>query len=152
MIHMRHTSGLPHIHLPYIINHHLHFSCFRQLYNRMTTQILVWPWFKVTGVRKSKTFCANLSQCLSHLNGIWCTIETCGCDEPHTHFILSIEYSRKRTLFMRRTKSIQKRLNACQCARLRTGQANMTHYKDPWHSYMDKTIWHTWKSRPFLCF
>ena len=32
------------------------------------------------------------------LNGFGCTLETCWCYEPHTHFILSIHYSRERTL------------------------------------------------------
>ena len=31
------------------------------------------------------------------LNGIWDTIEICWCDDPHTHFILSVQYPRERT-------------------------------------------------------
>ena len=36
-------KGLLHSHLPYIINHHKHLSCFMQLYNRMTAQVLAFP-------------------------------------------------------------------------------------------------------------
>ena len=32
----------------------------------------------------------QLSQFSTDLNEIWCTIETCWCDKPHTQFILSI--------------------------------------------------------------
>ena len=32
--------------------------------------------------------------------GIWFTVETCWCDNLHTHFISSIEYSRERSLHM----------------------------------------------------
>ena len=41
MIQFCHT-GL-HSHLPYKINHHEHFSCFMQLYNSMTAQVLAFP-------------------------------------------------------------------------------------------------------------
>ena len=34
------------------------------------------------------------------LDGIWYTIELCCCDEPQTHFISSVQYSRERTLVM----------------------------------------------------
>ena len=37
-IHIRH-EGCLHSHLPYIINHHEHLSCFMQPFNRMTAQV-----------------------------------------------------------------------------------------------------------------
>ena len=39
-----HHKGLLHSHLPYIINHKEHLSCFMQLFNRMTAQVLAFPW------------------------------------------------------------------------------------------------------------
>ena len=47
-----------------------------------------------------------------NLNEIWCTDETCKYDEPHYYFILSIQYSRERTLlmdFVRKTKKKKKK-------------------------------------------
>ena len=29
------------------------------------------------------------------LDGIWCTVETCQSDEPHTHCVSSDQYSRE---------------------------------------------------------
>ena len=45
-----------HSHLPYIFNHHEHFSCFMQLYNRMTTHfytfpVSLWPWVNIKVVQ-----------------------------------------------------------------------------------------------------
>ena len=42
-VHISHT-GLLHGHLPYIINHHEHLSCFKQLYNKVTAQVLPFLW------------------------------------------------------------------------------------------------------------
>ena len=41
-IHVRHKGQL-HSHLPYISYHHEHLSCFMQIYNRKTAQILAFP-------------------------------------------------------------------------------------------------------------
>ena len=54
-----------------------------------------WPWpsFKVTLVRETKNCTNYLTKFVINLNWIWFTIETCWCDQLHTHFILSIQYS-----------------------------------------------------------
>ena len=49
-------TGLLRSRLPYIINHHEHFSCFMQPYNTMTTfTVSLWPWVNVkviqTGIK-----------------------------------------------------------------------------------------------------
>ena len=60
-----------------------------------------WIWFKVTGVQKSNTFCANYHTEFSiDLKRIWNSVDTCWCIEPHTHVISSVEYSMERTLPM----------------------------------------------------
>ena len=52
----------------------------------------------VTGVRDSKTFCSSYFTHHSiDLDWFWYTVETCLCDEPHTHFISSHQCSRERT-------------------------------------------------------
>ena len=41
-------------------------------------------------MQESKTFCTNfLRKVAIDLDGILYTIETCRCDEPHTHFMIS---------------------------------------------------------------
>ena len=40
---------------------------------------------------ESKNFCANyLTKFLIDLNGIWSTVVTYQCDEPHTHFLFHL--------------------------------------------------------------
>ena len=49
--------------------------------------------------RKTKTSPSIISQ---SFQSVWMDfgVETCWCDEPHTHFILAIQYSRERTLLI----------------------------------------------------
>ena len=47
--------------------------------------------------KKAKSSVHSISQ---SLNGIWCTVQTCWCNEPHTHYISFIQYSRERTLLI----------------------------------------------------
>ena len=63
------------------------------------SSILVWPWpwFKVTGVQESQISAPVISQRF-HWFG-W-NLVFCWCDEPHTHFISSIQYLRVKALLM----------------------------------------------------
>ena len=50
---------------------------------------------------KAKQLLTNYpTKFLINLNGIWYTVETCWCDEPHTQFITSFEYSWEGTLLV----------------------------------------------------
>ena len=52
-------------------------------------------------MRESKHFYGKyLTKVSISLKGIWYTVETCWCNEPHIHFISSIQYSRERNLLM----------------------------------------------------
>ena len=70
-INIRH-AGLLHSHLPYIINHDRHLSCFMQLVNRMTAQVL------------ASCDPLSLSECQGHSRWIQ-TIEF-SCIVHHTKF------------------------------------------------------------------
>ena len=50
--------------------------------------------------KKAKTSVPIISQFSINLNGLWYTIQTCWCEEPHNHFILNIQCSRERSLFV----------------------------------------------------
>ena len=45
-----------------------------------------------------KFYTNYLTKFSTDLNGILCTLEICLCDEPHTHFVSSIQYSRERII------------------------------------------------------
>ena len=83
--------------------------------NTIVLHILIPIWLTLTlvqghGVRESKNFCANyLSKFLIDLNWIWYTIETCWCDEPHIHSMLSIEHSSETYLYYKLYDVIKKR-------------------------------------------
>ena len=49
-------------------------------------------------MKESKHLMQSISQFLIDLDGGWYTVETCFCDEPYTHFISSVQFSRERTL------------------------------------------------------
>ena len=66
----------------------------------MHSDISEWIWFKLGmmidttfwywSARKPKLLCQLSHKVLNQFEWIWYTIETCWCDEPLTHFILSI--------------------------------------------------------------
>ena len=50
---------------------------------------------------KAKTAVPVISEIFSEFEWNLVTVETCCCDEPHAHYILSFQYSRERTLLIR---------------------------------------------------
>ena len=51
---------------------------------------------------RSKSVWANyLTKFTIKLDRIWYAVETCWCDQPHSHFISSVQYSRDRPLSVR---------------------------------------------------
>ena len=63
----------------------------------------------VTEVQESKSLYPScVTKFPNKLDGIWNTVETCWCGEPHTHFILSIQYLRERTLLTQLKKKEEK--------------------------------------------
>ena len=65
--------------------------CFALVYIMMVLNCFVFH------LKESKKFSTNILTKFSiDFDGLWYTAETCWCDEPHTHFIWSIQYSRDK--------------------------------------------------------
>ena len=91
---------------------------------------------------ESKHFHANyLTKFSIDLDGIFYTVETRRCDEPHTHFISSIQYSRERTLLV---WFFFKKINIALCSDIYRPISKLYisyQFGLPWPSFKVTVVW-----------